>query len=222
MLSFIKISSIYEGYLLVKMLTYFQNRGYTLENVKKCVYPMKRNWKYKNTNCSNTFIFKNDQYKLTLYYQPVVYDTDESSINGIGLIRNNSIPVFTRDDDDNQAGGHYYSPDYLIKVENDSCVRYLILDAKFSDFACVRQHHVKNLAFKYLFSMSPIQPEESVAGLCLIYGKCNASEQMQSAYDKRLPGQRIMPVTELLPLMEGVANEGHYRKMDALMRALIA
>lgn len=222
MLSFIKISSLYEGYLLAKMIAYFQDRGYALENVKKCVYPTKRNWKYKNTNCSNTFIFKNGQHRLTLYYQPVVFDTDESGVNGIGLIRNNSIPVFTRDNDDNRAGGHYYSPDYIIKVEDDSSAQYLILDAKFSDFVCVRRHHVKDLAFKYLFSMSPIRPTESVAGLCLIYGKCDASEQMQSAYDKRLPGQQIMPATELLPLIEGVANEGHYSKLDALMRAVIA
>lgn len=218
MLSFIKISSLYEGYLLAKMISYFQDRGYTLENVKRCAYPTRRGWKYKNTNCSNTFIFKNDHHKLTLYYQPVVYDTDESSVNGIGLIRNNSIPVFTGDNDDNRAGGHYYSPDYLIKVENSSTVRYLILDAKFSDFVCVRRHHVKDLAFKYLFSMSPIRSTESIAGLCLVYGKCDASEQMQSAYDKRLPGQQIMPATELLPLIEGVANEGHYSKLDTLMR----
>lgn len=222
MLSFIKISSLYEGYLLTKMIAYFQDRGYALENVKKCVYPTKRNWKYKNTNCSNTFIFKNDQHKLTLYYQPVVFDTDENGVNGIGLIRNNSIPVFTRDNDDNRAGGHYYSPDYLIKVEDDFSTRYLILDAKFSDFVCVRRHHVKDLAFKYLFSMSPIRPTESIAGLCLIYGKCDASEQMRSAYDKRLPGQQIMPATELLPLIEGVANEWHYSKLDALMRTVIA
>ncbi len=222
MLSFIKISSLYEGYLLAKMIVYFQNRGYVLENAKKCVYPTKRNWKYRNTNCSNTFIFKNDLHKLTLYYQPVIFDTDESGINGIGLIRNNSIPVFTGDNDDNRTGGHYYSPDYLIKVEDDSSVRYLILDAKFSDYVCVRRNHVKNITFKYLFSISPIQSTESVEGLCLIYGKCNASEQIQSAYDKRLPGQQIIPAVDLLPLIEGVANEEHYSKLDSIMRTVIA
>ena len=45
---------------------------------------------------------------------------------------------------------------------------------------------------------------------------------MQSAYDKRLPDQQIIPATELLPLIEGVANEGHYSKLDALMRTVIA
>lgn len=113
MLSFIKISSLYEGYLLAKMIAYFQSRGYVLESTRKCAYPTRRNWKYKNTNCVNTLFFKNERHQLTLYYQPVIYDTDESGINGIGLIRNNSIPALTGDGDDNRSGGHYYSPDYL-------------------------------------------------------------------------------------------------------------
>lgn len=219
MLSLIKISSLYEGYVLAKMITYFQNRGYTLQTAKKCVYPTRRNWKYRNTNCNNTFVFKNDHSTLTLYYQPVIYDTDKSGINGVSLVRNNSIPVFSGDDD-NRAGGHYYSPDYLIKIQDNSISRYLILDAKFSDYMCIRQHHIRNLAFKYLFSISPIGPTESIVGLCLVYGKCTPSEQLRSAYDKCLPGQKIMPVAEILPLVEGVANETHYSKLDALMKLI--
>lgn len=218
MLSFIKISLLYEGYLLAKMIAYFQSRGYVLENTRKCVYPIKRNWKYKNTNCVNTFFFRNDRHKLTLYYQPVIYDIDESGINGIGLIRNNSIPVLNGDSDDNRSGGHYYSPDYLIKMEDDSSARYLILDAKFSDLACVRHHHVKDLAFKYLFSISSVRPTDIVVGLCIIYGKCKVSNQIQSVYDKQLQNQQITPITELLPLIESVANDGHYSNLDVLMR----
>ncbi len=222
MLSFIKISSLYEGYLLAKFIAYFKNRGYKLENIKKCTYPTKRNWKYKNTTCSNTFFFKNEKHKLTLYYQPVIYDTDESSVNGIGLTRNNSIYILDETATDRQSGGHYYSPDYLIKVECDSYVRYLILDAKFSDLACVRKYYVRELAFKYLFSISPIQPTDTIAGLGIIYGKCSNLEQMQSVYDKQLPNQKIEPIADLLPLIEGVANDKHYSNLDALMRAVVA
>ena len=218
MLSFIKISSLFEGYLLLKMIEYFQSRGYVLESTGKCVYPTRRNWKYKNTKCVNTFLFENDRYKLTLYYQPVIYDTNESRINGIHLIRNNSIPVINGDGDDNRSGGHYYTPDYLIKMEGDSSTRYLILDAKFSDLACVRRYHVRDLAFKYLFSISPVQPADTVVGLCIIYGKCKSSDQIQSAYDKQLQNQKITPITELLPLMESIANDNHYNNLDVLMR----
>ena len=218
MLSFIKISSLFEGYLLLKMIEYFQSRGYVLESTGKCVYPTRRNWKYKNTKCVNTFLFENDRHKLTLYYQPVIYDTNESRINGIHLIRNNSIPVINGDGDDNRSGGHYYTPDYLIKMEGDSSTRYLILDAKFSDLACVRRYHVRDLAFKYLFSISPVQPADTVVGLCIIYGKCKSSDQIQSAYDKQLQNQKITPITELLPLMESIANDNHYNNLDVLMR----
>ncbi|MCD8012576.1 MAG: DUF2357 domain-containing protein [Lachnospiraceae bacterium] len=218
MFSFIKISALYEGYLLAKMIAYFQSRGYLLESTKKCIYPTKRNWKYKNVNSVNTFFFKKDRYNLTLYYQPVIYDSDESSINGIGLFRNNSIPILNGEEDENRLGGHYYSPDYLIKMEDSLSTRYLILDAKFSDLACVRRYHVRNLAFKYLFSISTVQPTDLVVGLCVLYGKCRPSDQIQSAYDKQLQNQQIMPITELLPLMESIADDEHYRNLDALMR----
>ena len=109
-------------------------------------------------------------------------------------------------------------PDYLIKMEDDSSARYLILDAKFSDLACVRRHHVRDLAFKYLFSISPVRPVDTVVGLCIIYGKCKFSNQIQSAYDKQLQNQQITPITELLPLIESVANDEHYSNLDELMR----
>ena len=218
MFSFIKVSSLYEGYLLVKMIAYFQARGYTLIDSKKRTYPMEYGSKYENTNCINTFWFKNERHKLTLYYQPVIYDTDKSDINGIHLIRNNSIAVSAGENDCN-VGASYYSPDYIIKVEDESSTQYLILDAKFSDYNCVRKYHVKNLAFKYLFSLSPIRSIDTISGLCLIYGKCSASETIQSAYDKRLPGQKIAPLSELLPMMESISNEDHFHRLDVLMRS---
>lgn len=221
MLSFIKLSSLYERYLLVKMIAYFQNRGYTYLDARRCVYPTRNNWKYKNTNCDNTFVFQLNKRKLTLYYQPVIYDTDESAINGIGLMRNNSIATTTVTGDINRTGSHYYSPDYLIKVEDDSVARYVILDAKFSDYMSVRRYHIKELAFKYLFSISTVRSAESIVGLCLIYGKCEASERLRSAYDKQLPNQQIKPIAELLPIMENAGSNEHYRKLDALMRMIV-
>lgn len=220
MLSFIKISSLYESYLLLKMIAYFKNRGYLLENAKKFLYPLKHSWRYKNTNFSNTFILKNDYQTLTLYYQPIIYNTDKSNLNGIGLMRNNSLSIVS-DNETDDLGGEYYSPDYLIKLEKDSYTKYLILDAKFSNISCVKRFHIKNLAFKYLFSISPILKEEILVGLCIIYGKCGESEQLQSVYDKHLNAQNVRPIAELLPMLEGIANEKHFNRLDALMKFFI-
>ena len=59
MLSFIKISALYESYLLAKFLCYFRDRGYSLESSRRCVYPVSKRWKYKNTSVRNTFVLKN-------------------------------------------------------------------------------------------------------------------------------------------------------------------
>ncbi|MCD8354351.1 MAG: hypothetical protein LUC47_08585, partial [Clostridiales bacterium] len=222
MLSLVKVSSLYENYLLVKMIAYFQSRGYLLVEDKRCVYPVKSTWQYKNTDCKNTFVFKNETNCITLYYQPVIYDSNRSDINGIQLMRNNSLPFFSGNENMNQVGGHYYSPDYVIKVENNSASRYLILDAKFSDLQNVKRYYVKDLAFKYLFSISPIQQSNTVVGLCIIYGKCKSSERTQSAYDKQLPGQAISPIAELLPLVEGISNDAHFNRLDSLMKKIIS
>ena len=222
MLSFVKISSLYESYLLSKLITYFMDRGYTLTNAKRCVYPVSRRWKYKNTNCSNTFCFTQERIRITLYYQPVIFDTDQSHINGIGLYRNNSIPSYTGEDDDNRQGGHYYVPDYLIKVETENAIKYLIIDAKFSDFSSVRRHYIKDLAFKYLFSISPIHENELISGMCIMYGKCTSREDMQSAYDKKLPERQISPTTDIIPIIEGIAAESQYEKIDSLLKKIIS
>lgn len=221
MLSFIKISALYESYLLTKMLCYFRNRGYSLESSKRCVYPVSKRWKYKNTSGPNTFVLLNGQKTITLYYQPVIFDTDQRAVNGIGLYRNNSIPVYTGDEDDGRQGGHYYVPDFLIKVEENEHSKYMIVDAKFSDVSSVRRHYVKDLAFKYLFSISPIASNDIVSGLCIMYGKCAPTEQLQTAYDKRIPGSEIEPFTEILPLIEDGDGLGQYAKLDCLLKKMI-
>ena len=155
-----------------------------------------------------------------LYYQPVIFDTDQRSVNGIGLYRNNSISVYAGNEDDCRQGGHYYVPDFLIKIEENGDSRYMIVDAKFSDYSSVRRYYVKDLVFKYLFSISPIEENELVCGLCIMYGKCKSKERLQTAYDKQILGTEIYPFIEIFPLIEGIDSAGQYEKMDRLLKKL--
>ena len=221
MLSFIKISALYESYLLAKFLCYFRDRGYSLGSSRRCVYPVSKRWKYKNTSVRNTFVLKNGQKRITLYYQPVIFDTDQRSVNGIGLYRNNSISVYAGNEDDCRQGGHYYVPDFLIKIEENGDSQYMIVDAKFSDYSSVRRYYVKDLVFKYLFSISPIEENELVCGLCIMYGKCKSKERLQTAYDKQILGTEIYPFIEIFPLIEGIDSAGQYEKMDRLLKKLL-
>lgn len=220
MLSFIKISALYENYVLTKLISYFKDCGYVFQESRRCAYPVSKRWKYKNTRCANTFHFFGDQKQITLYYQPVIFDTDQSRVNGIGLYRNNSIPVFTGEEDDNRQGGHYYVPDYLIKIDDGELSKYLIIDAKFSDISNVKRHYVKDLAFKYLFSISPTRKTDILRGMCIVFGKCTDYDELQSVYDNQILGDTIIPFMELLPMIEGMNSEDQYNKLDLIFRKL--
>lgn len=223
MLSFIKISFLYENYLLAKMVAYFEVRGYNLKDVRCCKYPIKSNWLHKNTQCNNTFRFIKEDIVLTLYYQPVIFSTNQKNVNGVGLYRNNSISIGRRDEESKYLGGEYYVPDYLVKVDDESkhVSKYLIMDAKFSAENSVRKYYLKDLAFKYLFSVSPIDDVDRVIGMCIIYGKCKEKERSQSVYDRQFPDTIITPIAEILPLIEGVGTGEHYNRLDALFKKFL-
>lgn len=222
LLSFVKLSSLYESYLLLKMLDYLQDRGYALDALKQCPYPVPDNWLYQNTNCANTFSLSNESNQVTVYYQPVIYDTDNSRVNGIGLYRNNHLPGEGSDPESSQRGGRYYTPDYLVKVSQNGGDNYLVLDAKFSDLRTVQNYHVRNLAFKYLFSLSPTSSTGKLKGMAILYGKCAGTDDCKSAYDSQLPGTKISPFAELLPLMESIhSHEEQYRMLDRVFQKLL-
>lgn len=222
LLSFIKISSLYEDYLLSRMVSYFLDREYTLVEAHACRYPpVSANWKYRNTPCLNTFLFSDGKREITLYYQPVIYDQDQSSVNGITLYRNNSLSVYITDHEDEAAGGHYYTPDYLIQVTENGRKKYLVMDAKFSDINSVKKYHVRDLAFKYLFSLSPLDSATEIAGLCILYGKCHEDDILQSVYDKEIENSPIRPFFDIFPIMENVDTSDQFRKMDQLLKKLM-
>ena len=207
MLSFIKISTLYESYVLTKLIRYFKCHNYELENSKKCHYPVQASWKYANTRCKNTFVFTSGKKSITIYYQPVIFDYNSQKINGIGLYRNNSLSL--RESGGDERSKRYYTPDYIIKAEIDGIERYVILDAKFSSEKNVKRYYISDLSFKYLFSVSAIEKNEMVDGLCIVYGQCNDENKMRSAYDKQIGEKNICPFVEMLPLIEGVNSDSH-------------
>ena len=221
MLSFMKISSLYESYLLTKMISYLLDRGYNLMDSKKFEYSTYTGMKYKNTLCRNTFAFSNSDYKITLYFQPVIFRSSRHLQNGIGLYRNNSIPVSLGDETESE-GAPYYCPDFLIKYESNMGTKYVVADAKFSKYTQVRKLQIKDLAFKYLFSLSPVDRSDRIVGLCVIYGKCIEGENTKSAYNWEIKGGEIKPFADMLPMLEGVDTESHYTKLDQLFERIEA
>lgn len=212
--SFSKISVLYECYVLAKLIVHFK-ASYGLEPEKrKCAYPISQHWKYHNTNVYNTFLFDNGIQKTTLYYQPVIYHNDKRHINQIGLYRNTKISLSK--DWEGSKNGTYYVPDYIIKIENGGVSKYIICDAKFSSLSTIEKYYISNLAFKYLFSISPITDKDILAGLCVIYAQCNESNDFKTVYDNQLPGTKILPFAQTLPLAENRDNSKHTSRINKL------
>jgi len=216
MLSFIKISTLYEIYVLTKLIAYFTNAGYSMAPSEKITYPSPGKY-YESTSCDNYFVFQNDAGKVTLYYQPVIYNTDRYAVSRIGLYRNTSIP-YPKAEEDVYFGGKYYTPDFLIKYEyaGSSSAKYLIADAKFSQLKTVKSREVAELAYKYLFSISPVSEDDQIIGLCIFNGQSNLTrDTYTNIYDFEL-SQRIMPRADIVTLTEN--SENNMELHEALLR----
>lgn len=194
-----KMSEIYELYVLLKLVKYFENSGFHLVARKREVYSFDYRSLYRNTRHHNSFRFEKDNKIITMYYQPVIYSDRRSMVHGLGLYRNTTLP----------EGGEYYSPDYIIKYETDDQIgaRYIILDAKFSDVRTVKKYRIKDLVFKYLFSIATLDSKDVVDGLFIVNGQSNKiDDSLTDVYDRREPGIQIVPRVEILTLTENSDN----------------
>lgn len=210
MLSFTKINTLYEYYVLLKIYQFLQKHGFSLIESRRCTYSFSTKALYRNTECKNTFKFRSDNKIITLYFQPVIYCDDSSKINEIGLYRNTSIS-FPKDNE-NDSKGSYYVPDFILKIESNGTANYVIIDAKFSTVGTVKKYRVPVLAFKYLFSISTIEKKDKILGLCIINGKSDEdNDSITDIYDRSMRPGDIYPQAELLTLTENNQdnNEEH-------------
>lgn len=204
MLQFMNAPAIYEAYVLIKLINHIKDRGYKLVTSEVVTYPKQSSWIYKNGDYQNTFVFEGEDAKITLYYEPVLYDTDCSDVNQISLYRNNTISLNHETDDERK--GHYYVPDFIIKYEERGVERYLICDAKFSRKNKVQYQLLPDLIYRYLVSVSPISTNVTVAGMIIFYGLTEENEEIESFYNRKLKeGPNILPRIEMLPLSENLA-----------------
>lgn len=217
MLSFLKISSLYEVYVLLKLVNYLKENGYSLTSTNRIQYQFSSRTFYENTKCNNLYIFESEggNSKVSVYYQPVIYNADRSERTGIGLYRNTSI-AFPNLSGEERTGG-YYTPDFLIKIENatSNYIKYVLADAKFSTVENVKTYQVAPLAYKYLFSISPVSLTDIVAGLFIVNGQSEKDiDTITDIYDKSLTPNKITPNAEILTLTENsVDNAENHAKL---------
>lgn len=215
-------SDLYEAYVLSKMICCFRDSGYMLTQSEKISYKTKYGLPdkafYKDTDCKNFFVFTKGKEKITVYYQPIVSCEDRC---GIGLYRNTTIS-FPKDlDDDRSSSGDYYTPDFIIKHKAPGAgAKYCILDAKFSTIERVKKNSVAALAYKYLFSITTTDNEDSIVSLCIVNGKSDKeNDAVEDIRNKTKAGTKISPAAEILTLTEN--SENNKEEHSKLLRQIL-
>ena len=131
------LSKIFEFFVLFRLFDYLSEHG----------------WQVADFLLSEEFdklipavmTFEKGETRIVLSYEPNIF-TFSSRTQHMELVKINH-PEYR---------GNYWSPDYTMRVENqlNGFVRYLILDAKYSNPYWVENTHIKNLQDKYYDHMA--------------------------------------------------------------------
>ena len=203
-LPMLRSDKIYEYYVLLKIYNYIANKGFSLQSATSHSY---KNPGFHSSHANpyglktkNTFRFKDGKTtELTLYYEPIVYNGKNSNVgeNEVGLFRNMSYSYQDREK------GSYYYPDYVIKIQQFGHCQYIILDAKFSKRNTTKENYLSKLLFRYIISISAIDPEDSLLGLVIVNGKTDGTEDVvEDIYDRSIDNREIHPFAKILTLTE--------------------
>ena len=111
-------------------------------------YLIEHDWKIKNSLLSEKFdrlvpdviVFEKNDVKITMSYEPDIYKFSNST-QDMSLVKLNHADF----------PGKNWKPDYVMRIESllNDCVRYIILDAKYSSPYWVGAFHLNKIYQKY-------------------------------------------------------------------------
>ncbi len=129
------VSKIYEFFVLFKLLEYFQDRQWTLEYA--------RQQKDESYLIPEQVDFLLGDQKMTILYDMPVAPWSESTLhNDLVDLRHS----YSNSD-------YWYRPDFVLRLQIHSRVKYFILDAKYSTLGTVENRSLPDLVTKYFVEM---------------------------------------------------------------------
>lgn len=204
--SFLQITTLYEVYVLSKLGRFFLEQGFVLRSARQVGYEIDEDSFYKNAAINNVYVLEKAGIRITIYYQPVIYDQSRAQKSLCGLVRSTSLSFAKAWGE--LARGSYYTPDYVFKIESSEWrgARYILADAKYTTYKNTREFKVVPLVYKYLFSLCPLAVEDQITGLYVIHGKSQhpktAAAAATSIYDLMEKDSQVFPQVEILSLFE--------------------
>lgn len=204
--SFLQITTVYEVYVLSKLCDFLEDWDFKLLSARHHRYDLEADTFYHNPEINNIFIYQKDDLEITIYYQPVVWEGKNNRPCICGLYRTTSLSFVRKWNE--TAKGRYYTPDYVIRIKRKGWkgARYVIADAKYTNYQDVHDFKIIPLTYKYLFSLGPKDPNDQIVGLYIFHGKRQSAIESksltQSVYDLLPNHQGHFPQVEIVSLYE--------------------
>lgn len=135
LLSTYKMDKLYEYYALYGLLKWLQDAGFSPdqepgeESLGSVSYTLIDRYYKNETQVVNRYILRRGAERVALYYQPVIYG-DERAEGGIDLHRTTPASRFAPYRQD-----RYWTPDFLVLIDDGKKRRRYVLDAKFRTFS---------------------------------------------------------------------------------------
>lgn len=221
--SFLQITTVYEIYVLSKLCDFLEDWNFKLLSASHHHYALEADAFYHNPEINNIFIYQKDDLEITIYYQPVIWEGKSHKPSVCGLYRTTSLSFARKWNE--TARGRYYTPDYVIRIKRKGWkgARYLIADAKYTNYQDVHDFKIIPLTYKYLFSLGPKDSNDQITGLYIFHGKRqNALENQslaQSVYDLLPDHQGRFPQVEIISLYEyaGTIQRDQFKILQDLL-----
>lgn len=142
LLSTYKMDKLYEYYALYGLLKWLHDAGFSPDQeadetaLGSVSYTLVDRYFRNETQVVNRYLLKRGTERVALYYQPVIYG-DERAEGGIDLHRTTVAFRFTQYRQDG-----YWTPDFLILIDDGKKRRRYVLDAKFRTFSSLNAGYI--------------------------------------------------------------------------------
>lgn len=216
MMSYVLVSQLYEIYTLTKILQYFTQQGFEISGIDNFIYHKALPCKNKSS-IPNTFSLKNNDCKITIYFQPIIYCDEEE--NGIELYRSTTISYGCQENGQSIKGS-FYSPDFLIKSSIAGVSKYIVCDSKFRNFESILGS-LSEYQYKYDYSIDVTNKNAQLVAICLFSGKEIGRNDIFNPKNKtRLDVKQHGRPLLLMPLTEAVLEDLTKRNFDLVFRSI--
>ncbi|MGL4801610.1 MAG: hypothetical protein ACRC18_05030 [Cetobacterium sp.] len=182
--SFLTIDDLYEYFSLINLQNIIEKLNFKLVNKERFKYGTD----FEKYNGHNTFRYRNSLgINITLYYQPIVFSN--KVLNDLKLYRVNFDRV-----------NHYYSPDFIIQIEMNDKFICIVLDSKWQTIKTIKTYTLKEIIYKYSYSIKPVDKNVSFDSVILLKGRTKKGSTQYDYHNSTLKNEMLLnPETVVLP-----------------------